>query len=144
MTLLMANSRTQRAAPTVTNGAHEMYVTYDVEDKSRGQSRVDSVVKPIYVSGRVREWRASVARNRTGQDVYGVLIKLEQEHKSRRKKMYLVRGGRISPILPASVYRAVDSYTQMVELPVDARNVKVYESGAAMPLKYQRALQRGR
>ena len=55
-------------------GAHEMYVTYDLEQKTRGGQRAvyHPKAKRVYIAGHLKDWKSGVARKRTGRQVHGV------------------------------------------------------------------------
>ena len=56
-------------------GAHEMYVTYDLEQKTRGdQSAIYPKVKRVYIAGHVKDWTTGVVRKRTGRQVHSIRI----------------------------------------------------------------------
>jgi hypothetical protein len=59
---------------TYKSGAHEMCVTYDLEQKSHG-SRIATYpkVKRVYIAGKLKDWKAGV-RNKLGREVHGVRI----------------------------------------------------------------------
>jgi hypothetical protein len=60
-------------------GAHEMYVTYDLKQQTRGeQHAVYPKVKRVYVSGNVMDWKTGIVRNKLGRQVHGVRIEYEQ------------------------------------------------------------------
>ena len=68
-------------------GAHEMYVTYDLEQKTRGdQSAVYPKVKRVYIAGHVKDWKTGVVRKKTGRQVHGVRIEYEQERAGYRRR----------------------------------------------------------
>jgi hypothetical protein len=56
------------------SGAHEMCVTYDLEQKSHG-SRIATYpkVKRVYIAGKLKDWKAGV-RNKFGREVHRVRI----------------------------------------------------------------------
>src|ERR1700745_3154147 len=86
-------------------GAHEMYVTYDLEQKTRGeQSAVYPRVKRVYIAGRVKDWNAGVVRKKTGREVHGVRIEYEQSRRGYQRRGYPAdRGEREYPVQPATV-----------------------------------------
>ncbi len=64
-------------------GAHEMYVTYDLEQKTRSDgSAVYSKVKRVYIAGQVLDWKVGVVKKKSGREVYGVQINYAQSRKS--------------------------------------------------------------
>jgi hypothetical protein len=49
-------------------GAQEMYVTYDLEQKTRGEHEaVYPKVKRVYVAGNVKDWKSGTVRNKLGR-----------------------------------------------------------------------------
>lgn len=60
-------------------GAEEMYVTYDVAQKTRGGGgALYPKVKRVYIAGRVKDWKVGDFAKRTGRKVHGVKIDYEQ------------------------------------------------------------------
>ena len=54
-------------------GASEMYVTYDLEQKTRGGgSAWLPKVKRVYIAGDVTGWEVGEFRKRSGREVHGV------------------------------------------------------------------------
>ena len=127
-------------------GAHEMYVTYDVDQKTRsGQSAVYPKVKRVYIAGDVKGWKTGAQQKRTGREVHGVRIEYEQRRQGYRRKGYAARRGRIGyAVEAASVGAATQRFAQVVEVPQRARNVHFYPAHAELPAKYREALQRVR
>ena len=127
-------------------GAHEMYVTYDLEQKTRGdQSAVYPKVKRVYIAGHVKDWKTGVVRKKTGRQVHGVRIEYEQERATYRRRGYAAHRGEAEyPVEPAAVGATSQRFVQVVEVPDRARNVRFYPSSAALPAKYKQALQRVR
>src|SRR5260370_15894772 len=75
-------------------GAHEMYVTYDVDQKTRsGQSAVYPKVKRVYIAGDVKGWKAGAHHKRTGREVHGVRIEYEQRRQGYWRKSYAAQRG---------------------------------------------------
>jgi hypothetical protein len=127
-------------------GAHEMYVTYDLEQRTRGdKTAVYPKVKRVYIAGEVRDWEVGDFQKKTGRRVHGVRIEYEQ-HRSgyRRTGFDAQRGGTGYRVEPASVSPAAQSFVQVVELPERARNPHFYPAHAALPERYRGALQRVR
>src|SRR4030043_2080337 len=115
------SSKKERYRPTESKykgGAHEMYVTYDLEQKTRsGHSAIYPKVKRVYIAGDVKDWKKGTAKKRSGREVYGVLIEYEQTRKSYRRKPYAAGGGRVGyKVSPASVGATFARFTQVVEI----------------------------
>src|SRR5258707_3540877 len=96
-------SRTMNAANTgyrpteskYKGGAHQMYVTYDLEQRTRGQqTAVYPKVKRVYIAGDVKGWNTGAVRKRTGREVHGVRIEYEQARQRHRRKPHEARRGR--------------------------------------------------
>lgn len=123
-------------------GAHEMYVTYDLEQKTRGGSAMYPKVKRVYIAGDVKDWKGGVVKKRSGREAYGVLIEYEQSRKSYRRKAYTVERGKTTyKVSPASVGETSQRFKQVVEVPEKARNVRLYTDASRLPAKYRQALQ---
>ena len=127
-------------------GAHEMYVTYDLEQKTRGdQSAMYPKVKRVYIAGHVKDWTTGVVRKRTGRQVHGIRIEYEQKRAGYRRKGYAGYRGEVEySVEPAAVGATSQRFVQVVEVPDSARNVQFYPTPAALPAKYRQALQRVR
>jgi hypothetical protein len=127
-------------------GAHEMYVTYDLEQRTRGEhDAIYPKVKRVYVSGNVRDWKTGTVRNKLGREVHGVRIEYEQTRKRYRRKRYAAQRGETkysagAATVPATTQR----FAQVVEIPTLARNVHFYSDHGELPARYQAALQRVR
>ena len=125
-------------------GAHEMYVTYDVDQKTRsGQSAVYPKVKRVYIAGEVKGWKTGAQQKRTGREVHGVRIEYEQRRQGYRRRSYAAQRGKTGySVEAASVGPTAQRFAQVVELPQRARNVHFYPAHAELPPKYRDALQR--
>jgi hypothetical protein len=124
-------------------GAHEMYVTYDLEQKTRGGgSAMYPKVKRVYIAGDVKDWKRGVVKKRTGREAHGVLIEYEQSRKSYRRQAYRAERGKTAyKVSPASVGGTSQRFRQVVEVPKEARNVRFYTDERRLPAKYRQALQ---
>jgi hypothetical protein len=127
-------------------GAHEMYVTYDLQQKTRGdQSATYPKVKRVYISGNVKDWKTGTVRNKLGREVHGVRIEYEQSRKGYRRGGYVAHRGRTEySAKAATVAATAQRFAQVVEIPATARNVHFYSDRAELPARYQGALQRVR
>ncbi len=125
-------------------GAHQMYVTYDLDQRTRGaQTAIYPKVKRVYIAGDVKGWNAGAVRKRTGREVHGVRIEYEQTRQRYRRKAYAAQRGKTDyRVGPASVGSTAQRFVQVVEVPERARNVHFYPAHAALPARYREALQR--
>src|SRR6266567_611753 len=144
---MTASQGTTRYHPTESKdkgGAHQMYVTYDLEQRTGGvQTAIYPKVKRVYIAGDLKGWNAGAVRKRTGREVHGVRIEYEQSRQGYRRKAYGVHRGRTDyAVGPASVRSTAQRFVQVVEVPERARNVHFYPQHAALPAKYREALQR--
>jgi hypothetical protein len=142
----MTTTSQHRYRPTESKfkgGAHEMYVTYDLEQKTRGGgSAVYPKVKRVYIAGDVKDWKAGTVQKRTGREVHGVRIEYEQSRQRYHRKGYTAeRGATAYAVAPASVGSTSQKFVQVVEIPRAARNVHFYGRSAQLPEKYRHALQ---
>jgi len=135
----------QRYRPTESKykgGANEMYVTYDLEQRTRSGSAIYPKVKRVYIAGDVTDWKVGRVKKRSGREVYGVRIAYEQRRKGYHRKEYAAeRGGTASQVAPASVEATAQSFTRIEELPERAHNVHFYTDARKLPEKYHNALQ---
>jgi hypothetical protein len=124
-------------------GAKEMYVTYELEQKTRsGGSAIYPKVKRVYIAGDVKDWTMGMVEKKSGRQVHGVRIEYEQSRKGYHRKGYQAeRGETAYPVGPATVGSTSQRFAQVVEIPERARNVHFYTASARLPEKYQQALQ---
>jgi hypothetical protein len=124
-------------------GAREMYVTYDLDQKTRsGAKATYPKVKRVYIAGDIRQWKAGRVRKRTGREVPGVRIQYEQDRTRHHREGYTAkRGDTAYAVTPTSVASAYQSFTQVVEVPEDARNLRFYTGADDLPERYRHALQ---
>jgi len=124
-------------------GAAEMYVTYDLQEKTRGQASAEyPKVKRVYIAGKVRHWKAGTITKRTGRRVHGVSVEYEQTRRGYHRKAYAVkRGKKTYKVGPATVKATAQNFTKVVEIPKGARNVHFYLTANSLPKKYRSALQ---
>jgi len=127
-------------------GAHEMYVTYDLEQKTRSDgSAVYPKVKRVYIAGQVLDWKVGVVKKKSGREVYGVQINYEQSRKSYHRKGYTAQRGQTTyATSPASVGSTSQKFAQVIEVPEGAGNVRFYTNLSELPATYRHALQRVR
>jgi hypothetical protein len=123
-----------------------MYVTYDLEQKTRGgQSALYHKVKRVYIAGEVRDWRTGLVRKRTGREVHGLRIEYEQTRKGYRQRGYAARRGETKYLVaPRTVASTAQRFVQVVEVPTAARNVHFYPDHIRLPAEYEQALQKVR
>jgi hypothetical protein len=135
----------QRYRPTEAKykgGAHEMYVTYDLEQRTRSGSAIYPKVKRVYIAGDVQDWQVGRVKKRSGRDVYGVRIAYDQRRKGYHRKAYTAeRGGTAYQVAPASVEATAQHFMRIEELPERARNVHFYTDARKLPEKYRDAVQ---
>jgi hypothetical protein len=140
----MANASGRRYKATESKykgGAEEMYVSYDLLQKTRGASRaLYPKVKRVYISGKVKNWQVGTFTNRTGKDIHGVKIDYEQSRSGYVRKAYsATRGDTRYQVSPIRVKGSTSSFSKVVAVPADAQNVQFHEGG--LPQKYREALQ---
>ena len=124
-------------------GAEEMYVTYDIEQKTRGKEMTQfPKVQRVYIAGRVKHWKAGKMTNRTGRKLNGVAVEYEQTRSGYHRKAFTARRGKTTyRVAPAVVKGTSQSFTKVVELPPKARNVHFYMTANSLPKRYRSALQ---
>jgi hypothetical protein len=146
MTAAAANRRYRPTESKYKGGAHEMYVTYDLEQKTRGrQSALYHKVKRVYIAGEVRDWRTGLVRKKTGREVHGLRIEYEQTRRGYRQRGYAARRGETKYLVaPRTVAATAQRFVQVVEVPPGARNVHFYPDHSELPPKYEQALQKVR
>jgi hypothetical protein len=127
-------------------GASEMFVTYDLEQKTRGGGHVTyPKVKRVYIAGDVKDWKVGTVQKKSGRQVHGVRIEYEQSRKRHQRRGFSAeRDSTRYKVAPTSVGATGQKFAQVVEIPTDARNVHFYKGSARLPEKYRHALQRVR
>lgn len=125
-------------------GAHEMYVTYDLEQQTRGGGTATyPKVKRIYIAGDVKDWAVGDFSKRSGRKVHGVKIDYEQTRRgAERSGFTATRGTRTYQVRAANMPPTKQTFTQIVEVPGEARNVQFHKG--KLPARYRDALQRVR
>ncbi len=124
-------------------GAKEMYVTYDIDQKTRdGGHAPYPKVKRVYIAGKVKDWKLGEVKKRTGRAVYGMTIKYEQSRSNYNRKGYTAKRGNTSyKVSPASVKATSHNFIKIVEVPKAAKNVRFHPGASKLPEKYRSALQ---
>ena len=99
-------------------GAHEMYVTYDLEQRTRGaKTAVYPKVKRVHIAGEVRDWKAGDCQKKTGRHVRGVRIEYEQHRRGYRRTGFDAQRGRtVYPVEPASVSPTLAASVAMLQV----------------------------
>jgi hypothetical protein len=122
-------------------GAQEMYVTYDLEQETRGGGHATYPrVKRVYIAGDVKGWHLGDFQRRTGREVHGVKVDYEQSRGGYHRGAYTARrGGTTYQVPPTDVKPTTQRFSQVVEVPQEARNVKFHVG--TLPEKYRPALQ---
>jgi hypothetical protein len=121
-------------------GATEMYVTYDLEQRTRGGgTAVYPKVARVYIAGEVTDWQVGEFTKQSGRKVHGVKVDYEQTregytragYRARRESgPYEVQAVRVRP--------STSHFTKIVEVPRKAKNVSFRET---LPPRYRQALQ---
>jgi len=124
-------------------GATDMYVTYDLPQRTRGGGKsMYPKVKRVYIAGDVDDWKTGTFTKKSGRAVHGVQIEFDQSRSGyRRREFTATRGKTRYDVSPASVGPTSQRFSQVVEVPKKARNVHFYQSGSRLPAKYRQALQ---
>jgi hypothetical protein len=123
--------------------AGEMYVTYDVEQKTRGGGKSEHPkVQRVYISGRIKNWKAGNHTTRSGRKVHGVAVEYEQTRSGYRRKAFTAKRGKITyRVSPVTVKPTSQNFTKVVPIPTRARNVHFHLSEKSLPQRYRTALQ---
>ena len=142
----MANKMSNQYRPTESKykgGAREMYITYDVRQKTRGgNSKLYPKVKRVYIAGDVKDWETGNVKKRSGRKVHGVAIEYEQSRKGFQRRAFTAQRGRTSyAVKAAAVGGTSQRFRQVLEVPQDAQNVRFYSNARKLPERYRSALQ---
>ena len=124
-------------------GAQEMYITYDLKQKTRGgNSKLYPKVKRVYIAGDVTDYETGSVKKRSGRKVHGVAIEYEQSRKGYQRKGFTAERGHTKyKVKPTSVGGTSQSFRKVLEVPPSAQNVHFYQKAGKLPAKYQSALQ---
>jgi hypothetical protein len=122
-------------------GAEEMYVTYDLQQATRGEGRaLYPKVQRIYIAGKVTHWQVGTFAKRTGKTVHGVKIDYAQSRQEYARKGYTAkRGSTQYHVRPAHVRESQATFSKIVEVPEEAQNVQFH--AGPLPQHYHDALQ---
>ena len=142
----MATKTNHRYRPTESKykgGAHEMYVTYDLKQKTRsGESKLYPKVKRVYIAGDVKDWKSGSMTKRSGRTVHGVEIQYEQTRKGFQRRGFKAQRGQTSyTVKPSSAGPTSQTFRQVLEVPQEAQNIHFYKNAQKLPAKYRNALQ---
>lgn len=123
------------------DSAKEMYVTYDLEQETRGNNTAKyPKVERVYIAGVVKDWEVGDFERQSGRTVHGVKVEYEQSREGYERSGYTAhRDGTEYEVSPTRVSGSRSRFTKIVEVPEDAENVKF--RGTDLPKKYQSALQ---
>ena len=124
-------------------GAHEMYVTYDLKQRTRGgDEKLYPKVKRVYIAGDVKDWKVGTMKKRSGKTVHGVAIEYQQSRAGyQRSGFSAARGSTRYAVKPSSVGGTAQKFRQVLEVPQDAQNIHFYANAQKLPAKYKSALQ---
>jgi hypothetical protein len=85
-------------------GAHEMHVTYDLEQRTRNGSAVYPKVKRVYIAGDVTGWKTGMVQKKSGKKVHGMRIEYRQTRSRYHRMAYEAeRGGTAYKVGEANV-----------------------------------------
>jgi hypothetical protein len=102
-------------------------------------------VKRVYIAGEVTGWKLGEFRKRSGREVHGVRIEYAQSRRPYRRAAYAATRGKTEYSVPATgVESTTQHFTQVVELPPGARNVRFQAEADELPEPYRHARQRVR
>jgi len=123
--------------------AKEMYVTYDLEQDTRGEGTATyPKVKRVYIAGDVTDWDVGNFEKESGERVFGVKVEYEQSREGYERAGYTAERsdtGTEYTVKPTHVEGSRSQFSKIVELPEKAENVQFHQEN--LPEKYQSALQ---
>ncbi|TLM78145.1 hypothetical protein ACONUD_18110 [Microbulbifer harenosus] len=124
-------------------GAKEMYVTYDLEQATRGEgSATYPKVKRVYIAGDVTGRDVGHFEKQSGSKVFGVKVEYERTREGYHRSGYTAERsdtGTEYEVKPTRVEESSSQFSQIVELPENAENIQFREGD--LPEKYRSALQ---
>ena len=103
------------------------YILYLSRDKVRGgKVRWKPHVKRVYISGELLEYRVGRVRKRSGRTAHGVVFVYLNERRGYHRRGFVAeRNGKVYEVRGARVPPAKTVVRKVVELPSDARIVKI-------------------
>jgi len=115
----MAQNPTRRYKSTESKykgGAKEMYVTYDLKQKTRGNGpALYHKIKRVYIAGDVTNWESGEVQKRSGRQVSGVLIDYKQTRAGHQRKEYTAQRAKTTyKVKPATVKGSSQRFRQVV------------------------------
>ena len=136
-----ATHRYKTTASQYKGGAKEMYITYDLSQATRGESRaLYPKVKRVYIAGNVTDWRIGTFTKRSGKTAHGVQIHYEQSREGYTRQGYTgTRRATRYHVPPTRVRGSTARFSKIIEVPDAAQNVQFYTE--QLPEKYREALQ---
>ena len=121
-------------------GAHEMYITYDLEQRTRGGHAIYPKVKRVYIAGDVDDWQVGDFARKTGREVHGVKVNYHQSRDGYHREGYTARRGSTTyQVPPADIKPTMQRFSQVVEVPQKAENMQFHVG--TLPKRYQEAVQ---
>ncbi len=137
----MSDTRYRSTESKYKGTADEYYVTYELKQQTRGGgTAMYPKVHRVYVAGEVRDWKVGDFEKRSGRKARGVKVDYEQTRAGYHRRGYTAhRGNTTYDVEPTDVEPSTNSFTQIVEIPEDARNVEFREG--PLPERYAGALQ---
>jgi hypothetical protein len=135
---------TTRYRPTESKykgGAKELYVTYDLEQQTRGGgTAVYPKVKRVYVAGDVNGWEVGDFAKKSGRQAHGVKVTYTQSRSGYQRRAFTAHRGQTTyQVRPAAVEPTTQAFSQVIEVPERARNVGFH--AGTLPARYREALQ---
>ncbi len=142
----MTTSMRQSYRPTESQykgGASEMYVTYQVQQRTRGGGSIlVPKVKRAYIAGDVTTWSVGDHKKRSGRRVFGVRIEYTQTRSGYRRAGFMARRGSAAhETASAHVDPTTQRFTRVIGLSARAQNIQFYERRRDLPERYAHALQ---
>jgi len=103
------------------------YIVYKSPQKYRdGSIRLRTRVKRVYVSGKLLDWQVGEFTKKSGKRVFGVRIIYENPRKGYRRRGFTAHRGRTTyHVSPATIGRTVYPVVKIVELPRDAKDIRL-------------------
>lgn len=143
---MAGESKKHRYKPTESQfkgRANEMYVTYDLQQRTRGDGHaLYPKVKRVYIAGEVQDWKVGEVEKRSGRQVYGVTIEYKQSRSGYRRGGYMAKRGQTTyQVDPITVKASSQQFRKVVEVPKDAENIHFYPDISKLPEEYRQALQ---
>ncbi len=119
--------------------SRNMFITYDLEQRTRnGNTAIYPKIKRVYIAGNIKDWKVGRMHKKSGREVRGISITYEQTRKGYDHKNFEFKCDNIKYEIPTSIVSITyQEFTQIVEVPDNAKNMRFFADVSELPNKYK-------